>query len=65
MELIDIVKTWLQDNGYDGLCDGDDCGCPIDDLMPCGEPGMHCMAGYLKKAPPESEIDYFIFPGKG
>ena len=31
-----IVSDWLKANGYDGLVNGDgECGCPIDDLMPC------------------------------
>ncbi len=44
----DIIKTWLKDNGYDGLYD-DECGCEIDDLFPCGEPNEHCEAGYKIK----------------
>ena len=30
----DMVIKYLEENGYDGLC-GDECGCEIDDLMPC------------------------------
>jgi len=30
----EIVEKYLRDNGYDGLC-GEECGCSIDDLMPC------------------------------
>jgi len=30
----EIVKEWLEKCGYDGLA-GDECGCPLDDLMPC------------------------------
>ena len=44
----DIVKMWLKDNGYSGLC-GEDCGCYIDDLMPCGECMDTCQAGYKVK----------------
>ena len=32
-----IVREWLIRNGYDGLVsDRCECGCSIDDLMPCG-----------------------------
>ena len=41
-----IVTEWLKANGYDGLCNDEECGCGIDDLMPCGEPGEHCVAGH-------------------
>ena len=66
MEIHDIVKTWLQENGYNGLCDPEiECGCAIDDFMPCGEPGHRCEAGHTEEAPPGSGVDYFIYPGKG
>ena len=66
MELSEIVKIWLQENGYDGLCNPDiECGCAIEDLMPCGEPGIRCEAGHRKKASPGSGVDYLIYPGKG
>jgi hypothetical protein len=38
----DIVIEYLKANGYDGLCSSD-CGCKIDDLIPCsgyGSPDM-------------------------
>jgi hypothetical protein len=41
----DIVVKWLTANGYDGLY-GDECGCDISDIMPCGEFGSECKAGY-------------------
>ena len=50
MTLHNIVKTWLKDNGYTGLvlpCL--ECGCSLDNFMPCGEPGEHCKAGYRHK----------------
>lgn len=40
------MKKWLEQNGYGGLYD-DDCGCSLDDLMPCdGAFVYRCMAGY-------------------
>lgn len=45
--LLNIAKEWLTENGYDGLCNPElPCGCSIDDLMPCGEPDLHCVAAY-------------------
>jgi hypothetical protein len=35
MMVIEIVKKYLKENGFDGLV-GDDCGCGIEDLAPCG-----------------------------
>jgi hypothetical protein len=45
----EIVTKYLKDNGYGGLFDpgnGDPCGCRLDDLMPCAEYGLECVAGY-------------------
>ena len=65
MELFDILKNWLKENGYDGLCLPDEeCGCAIGDFMPCGEPSPRCEAGHRKKAPPGSDADYFIYIDK-
>lgn len=47
MTVYDIVKQYLQDNGYDGLCNKDhECGCWIDDLLCCDEIGMNCEPAY-------------------
>jgi len=48
MDVKAIIREYLEDNGFDGLC-GDQCGCKIDDLAPCD--GCHsiseCVPGYL------------------
>lgn len=36
-----IVAEWLKENGYEGI-NGEYCGCPIDDLMPCDGPCASC-----------------------
>ena len=56
--VIEIVRTYLQKNSYDGLCNVE-CGCFLDDLMPCSEPQSDCEAGYRIPAPP----DYPYGPG--
>lgn len=44
--LHDIIRSWLISNGYDGLA-SEECGCTLDDLMPCDEPHMRdCNAAY-------------------
>jgi len=46
----EIVSSWLEDHGFDGLFDGntgeDTCACLVDDLFPCDSPGENCKAGY-------------------
>jgi hypothetical protein len=47
-DVLDMVKQYLIDNGYDGLyCE--DCGCFIGDLVPCSEDFSCCMPGYKCK----------------
>ncbi len=55
MNVREIVADWLKAHGYDGLywsetfCDGEGCGCTLDDLMPCEwVDGRSCVAGYCK-----------------
>ena len=52
MTAFDIVKKYLEDNGYEGLC-GDECGCELADLFPCGEFGGDCVPGYKVPCDPE------------
>ncbi len=48
MNVEDIVKAWLKENGYDGLVNlHGECGCDIDDLNPCCELCHECEAAYL------------------
>ena len=46
MNVRDIVSEWLQSHGYDGLYSADECGCLMDNLMPCEEGLTDCKPGY-------------------
>lgn len=44
--VIEIVAEHLQAGGFDGLANADaECGCFLDDLVPCREIGGGCRAG--------------------
>ena len=45
MTVKEIVKKYLEENGLEGLC-GLDCGCNLDDLMPCSCCCEKCVPGY-------------------
>ena len=60
----EIVKTYLQENGFDGLHDEADCACSIDTLADCGEMKEYCTAGYKVKAPPGDACSYYICDSK-
>jgi hypothetical protein len=62
MNVKQIVKAYLTENGYDGLYDGDRCGCRPDDLFPCDSNPDRCKAGYIKKW--KHEFDWTIVPKK-
>ena len=54
MNLRGIIKKYLEDNGFDGLC-GDECGCQTSDLFCCENPNMDvCQPGYKKLCPGEN-----------
>ena len=36
MNCLDIIKKYLEDNGFDGLTT-EVCGCGLDDFAPCGD----------------------------
>ena len=49
MNVADIVKRFLEENGFDGLYSEDEeCGCFKADLFPCSEECVpDCVPGYL------------------
>jgi hypothetical protein len=42
MTAAEILSDWLRAHGCDGLCT-EDCGCGVDDMMPCGSYPGHCV----------------------
>ncbi len=49
--IIDEIKKWLKENGYDGLSDDVLCGCNIDNLLLCENQDClkSCYPAYLNK----------------
>ncbi len=66
-EVLEIVKAFLETNGYDGLVEEyGECACEIADLAPCGQLGHNCSAGYRTTEVPEGcegGADFYIVPG--
>ena len=62
MNALDIVKAYLKEHGFDGLC-ADECGCTVDDLQPCGEDFSQCVPGYKRDTPnSDTGFDFIIEP---
>ena len=58
--VLEILKLWLKEHGYDGLCN-EDCGCGNDDLAPCGEIGDSCQAAWNdKEKAKDQHCDYWM-----
>lgn len=62
--LKEIVEKYLKENGYAGLTDCDECGCHIDDLMPCDAPNIFaCIPGVnWPLIAKEQGVDHWIAP---
>ena len=62
----EILADWLIANGYDGLA-GDDCGCPLDQLICCDEDPSQCVPGYKVECTPEkaAECDWSCWCHEG
>ena len=54
----DMVRDYLLTHGYDGLA-GEECGCAVDDLMPCGDgySDSECRAGWRTTCPIDPATD--------
>ncbi len=54
----EMVADWLRAHGCDGLYHRDcDCGCHLDDFVPCFEAEYDCVAAVTGPVPPESEFE--------
>jgi hypothetical protein len=62
-----MIRTYLESNGYEGLCSpGNECGCLLNDLMPCGgEFAMECESGHRIDCPDScgENCDYHVVAG--
>jgi hypothetical protein len=64
MDVIDIVKEYVKNNGFDGLYNCNlECGCVLDDFCNCGDLRMECEAVYRHESaetcPPDCDMDCF------
>jgi len=59
MNIRDILRQWLQSNGYEGLYEPGECCCEINDLCPCSAPDIPigCQPGVKMPCPGPSECN--------
>ena len=61
----EIIKAWLKDNGYDGLCNPDlECGCTVEDFRPCVDDPSDCQPAYSVPAEPGAGVDSWMVTTK-
>ncbi len=54
MTVKEIVADWLKEHECDGLCHADcECGCTLDDFVPCFDPDFDCVAAVKGPVPEE------------
>lgn len=56
----EIVREYLEENGFDGLWNECDCACSLKDLFCCTCVGTECRAGYFQPIEDDSEYDFII-----
>jgi len=55
MTVKEILIEWLTEHGYSGLWNEEECGCGIDDFIPCNCESIEgCQPGYRVKTDPET-----------
>jgi hypothetical protein len=65
MNAREIVKSWLRERGYDGLCaESEDCGCELEDLAPCELLCDTCFPAYRVKEDSPDYKKYFFRVGR-
>jgi hypothetical protein len=69
INIINIVKEYLIDNGYDGLYHPiETCGCVLREIAPCEGCVFECRPGYKIKTPVDhdqyGETEWIISPAK-
>lgn len=61
MTVKEILMAYLKKNEFDGLVHaGTECGCDLEDFMPCDEICGSCEPGYKHKCPEGHEADWII-----
>ena len=61
MNVREIIKTYLVEHGYDGLY-AEECGCALDDLIPCGDYAGDCQPGYKVRCDCEEHNGWHVGP---
>jgi len=62
MTVEDIIRDWLVTHQCDGLClPGLECGCRLDDFIPCDALGVECEAARSGKPPDGVESDFWMY----
>jgi len=60
-EIKEVIKQYLIENKYDGLCSSDyECACAVEDLFPCMEVRTDCFVGYKRQCDCEMNCDFHI-----
>ncbi|MBL7006356.1 MAG: hypothetical protein ISR78_04665 [Spirochaetia bacterium] len=74
MTVVDIIVNYLEENGFDGLCNPDgECGCCFCDFVPCENVEIECRPAYKvayndlsedQKKYIDSDCEWCMFPEK-
>ncbi len=55
----EIIKKYLQEKRFEGLVDPNgECGCPLDDICPCGNDFSNCEPAKWRKCSDCDPLDF-------
>jgi len=61
MNCLDIIRAYLRDHGYGGLCNSyGECACSLKELRPCEQDCMECEPGHYVPSDGRDGFDFHI-----
>lgn len=61
MDCLQIVRKYLDENGFDGLYSENECACQLSDLVACANDFSECKPGYKVVPPDDIDSEFYFY----